>query len=102
MNIYSQQMESNDIKIKKKIFIYKTVGKTSINADLYQTADNTVLKLIIIWIHGGALIFGSRTDLPEEQMKFYLKADYSVISIDYRLAPETKLPEIIEDITPSR
>ena len=98
MIIYPQQMEAHDIKIKKKTFIYKTVGKTPIHADLYQTTGKTKLKPAIIWIHGGALIFGSRTDLPEEQMKFYLKAGYSVISIDYRLAPETKLPEIVEDI----
>ncbi len=98
MNTYPQQMVANDIKIKKKTFIYKTVGKTPIHADLYQTIANTELKPAIIWIHGGALIFGSRTDLQEEQMKFYLTAGYSVISIDYRLAPETKLPGIVEDI----
>jgi acetyl esterase/lipase len=28
----------------------------------------------------------------------YLAAGYTVISIDYRLAPETKLPEILEDL----
>jgi acetyl esterase/lipase len=28
----------------------------------------------------------------------YLQAGYAVVSIDYRLAPETKLPEIIEDL----
>jgi acetyl esterase/lipase len=98
MNIYPQQMEANDIKIQKKTFIYKTVGKTRIHADLYQTIANTELKPAIIWIHGGALIFGSRTGLQEEQMKFYLTAGYSVISIDYRLAPETRLPGIVEDI----
>src|SRR5215208_5835940 len=98
MNLYPQQMEATATNIKKNTFIYKTVGKTPIHADLYQTIDTTVLKPVIIWIHGGALIFGSREDVPEEQMKFYLKEGYSVISIDYRLAPETKLPEIMEDL----
>ena len=31
-------------------------------------------------------------------MKLYLNAGYTLISIDYRLAPETKLAEIIEDL----
>ncbi|HEY5918193.1 MAG TPA: alpha/beta hydrolase [Chryseolinea sp.] len=96
VNTYSQSAESNDID--KKTFTYKTIDKIQIKADLFRTADNTSLKPVIIWIHGGALIFGSRNDLPEEQKKFYLKAGYSLVSIDYRLAPSTKLPEIVDDV----
>src|SRR5687767_5047291 len=96
VNTYSQSAESNDID--KKTFTYKTIDKIQIKADLFRTTDNTSLKPVIIWIHGGALIFGSRNDLPEEQKKFYLKAGYSVVLIDYRLAPSTKLPEIVNDV----
>jgi acetyl esterase/lipase len=56
------------------------------------------MRPIIVWIHGGALIWGGRNSLPKEQLEFYLNAGYSVLSIDYRLAPETKLYEITEDI----
>jgi acetyl esterase/lipase len=56
------------------------------------------LKPVIIWIHGGALMGGSRARLSEEQKKLYLGAGYSIVAIDYRLAPETKLPAIIEDV----
>jgi acetyl esterase/lipase len=98
VNTYSQPREVNDIEISKKTFSYKTVDKVQIKADLYRTADNTTPKPVIIWIHGGALIFGSRNDLPEEQKKFYLSAGYSLVSIDYRLAPSTKLPEIVNDV----
>lgn len=98
INSYSQLKGENDTKIIYKTFIYKTVGKTSIKADLIKTPDDSTLKPVIIWIHGGGLIFGSRTDIPEEQVKLYLKAGYSLVSIDYRLAPETKLPEIVDDV----
>lgn len=30
--------------------------------------------------------------------KMFLDAGYAIVSIDYRLAPETKLPDIIEDV----
>ena len=96
VNTYSQSREDNNIT--KKTFTYKTIDNVQIKADLYRRADNTTLTAVIIWIHGGALIFGSRNDLPEEQKKFYLKAGYSLVSIDYRLAPSTKLPEIVNDV----
>ena len=41
---------------------------------------------------------GNREWLSPEQLKMYLGAGYTVVSIDYRLAPETKLPWIIADI----
>jgi len=98
VNAYSQSPAGNDIEIAKKTFSYKTIDKVQIKADLYRTAENPTAKPVIIWIHGGALIFGSRNDLPEEQKKFYLNAGYSLVSIDYRLAPSTKLPEIVNDV----
>jgi acetyl esterase/lipase len=32
------------------------------------------------------------------QLDRYLAAGYTVVAIDYRLAPETKLPGILEDV----
>ncbi len=84
--------------IEKSTHTYKTVGDVQIQADLYQVQDQNVLSPVIIWIHGGALIWGSRNDLPEEQLTFYLNAGFTVVSIDYRLAPETKLDEIVTDV----
>ena len=78
-------------------YVYKTVGDHEIRADVYRKPGKEV-RPGIIWIHGGALIFGSRTSIADTQLTLYLNAGYTVISIDYRLAPETKLPEIISDI----
>jgi acetyl esterase/lipase len=97
--IYSQQTLGKDTIIIKSTFVYKTIGKARIHADLYRTNEPAELKPAIIWIHGGALMFGSRADIPEEQLKLYIKAGYTLIAIDYRLAPETKLPQIISDVT---
>src|SRR5690606_26433549 len=51
-----------------------------------------------IYIHSGALIFGSRNWLPQEQIKLYHDAGFNVVSIDYRLAPETTLAPIVDDV----
>ena len=75
MQSYGQSTLANNIQFKKRTFLYKTADKVPINADLFQPIEDSGLRPVIIWIHGGALIFGNRTGLPEEQMKFYLKAD---------------------------
>jgi len=76
---------------------YKTVGGLPLRADVYRP-DNRGGRPIVVWIHGGGLILGSRRALPEDQRRLYLQSGYVVVSIDYRLAPETKLPGILEDL----
>ncbi|MGI6608936.1 MAG: alpha/beta hydrolase [Limnochordia bacterium] len=76
---------------------YKKVGNVELQLDAYQLAGSAG-RPAILWIHGGALIFGNRRQLPSDQVEFYLSRGYTVISIDYRLAPEAKLPEIVDDV----
>lgn len=81
----------------KTTYTYKTVGDLAIKADIYRTPDMTV-RPTILWLHGGALIFGHRGNLAAWQAKRYVDAGYTVIAADYRLAPESKLPEILDDV----
>ena len=78
-------------------YTVKVVGNCRIHADVYQPSDGGVHPGVV-WLHGGALIFGSRSRLHPAQRALYLQAGYSVVAMDYRLAPETRLPEIIEDL----
>jgi acetyl esterase/lipase len=82
--------------VSKGTFVYKTAGGCEIRADVYSAGDGP--RPVILWIHGGALIMGWRGGLADSQRDRYLGAGYHVVSIDYRLAPETKLPEIAEDL----
>jgi acetyl esterase/lipase len=86
-----------EIEWNMQSYTYKTIGNCRIQADVYQT-DRRNNQAAILWIHGGALICGSRSAIASYQLRRYLDAGFTVISIDYRLAPETKLPEIIEDL----
>lgn len=81
----------------RKTYTYKTVGKLPIKADVYRLPGDDV-RPVIVWIHGGGLITGERGGPAIEQRKRYLDAGYVIVSIDYRLAPETKLAGIIEDV----
>lgn len=81
----------------KATYTYKRVGECDIKADVYRLPGKDV-RPAIMWIHGGALIFGDRSTVRPDQLQRYLQAGYTVVSIDYRLAPETKLPAILEDV----
>jgi len=83
--------------IGKATYTYKFADGHPILADVYRPPDNRV-RPAILWIHGGALIFGDRTTIHEAQLERYIKEGFVVVAIDYRLAPETKLPGIIEDL----
>jgi acetyl esterase/lipase len=83
---------------KPTTYTYKSVKDCQIRADVYRPLKGTELAPAIVHIHGGCLIYGSRQDMNPRQLELYLRAGYTVVSIDYRLAPETKLPEIIEDV----
>jgi len=76
--------------------IYKTTGICPIYLDTYINPER--YSPVIVYIHGGALIWGSRKSINQTQLSLYLEAGFSVVSIDYRLAPETRLPEIVQDI----
>jgi acetyl esterase/lipase len=76
---------------------YKTVGECKAELTVYRNPGDEV-RPALMFIHGGALIGGSRTWIPLDQLRGFLDAGFVVVSIDYRLAPETKLPDIIEDL----
>ena len=61
-------------------------------------ANDDVTRPVVVWIHGGALMGGRRAGIDPRVKKMMLEAGYVIVAIDYRLAPETKLPGIIEDL----
>lgn len=97
-NTHADTEKGKFTEIEKRTFVYKDVGGLPIELDFFQTNGNKKMTPVIVWIHGGALIAGNRGGLLEWQKRLYIDAGYSIASIDYRLAPETKLPDIIEDL----
>jgi acetyl esterase/lipase len=75
----------------------KVVDGCAIQADVYRPSDEAGCPAIL-WLHGGALIFGSRERIHPAQRDLYLAAGYAVVAADYRLAPETRLSEIVGDV----
>jgi acetyl esterase/lipase len=58
---------------------------------------------LIVWVHGGGWLFGSRRRLPPNLFQHrlhdrMLEAGYAVAAVDYRLARETGLPGMLLDL----
>lgn len=71
-------------------------------ADIYrQNKSYFHYKGVLLYFHGGGLIFGRRQDLPEQHILTFLDHGYAVIAFDYRLSPASKLPDIMEDVSRS-
>ena len=81
----------------EETIVYKTVGPTKIEADIYRR-NGDQSRPCVVWIHGGALIMGSRQGIPGDIRKLCEGQNYVLVSLDYRLAPEVQLPAIIEDL----
>lgn len=84
--------------VESQTHIYRTIRGCNIRADVYPASQGAALCPALVWIHGGALIEGNRRQIVPEQLAAYHAAGFTVVAIDHRLAPETKLPAIVEDV----
>jgi acetyl esterase/lipase len=104
----SLQSESHPVEFRKieilnlaepqlETHTYKQAGNVAIKADVYRYQD-AAPRPVVVWIHGGALIMGHRESVDQRLKELCTDNGWIVVSIDYRLAPETQLPEIIRDV----
>src|SRR4051794_34766251 len=81
----------------RETYVYKEVDGCRIKLDVHRAPGHEV-RPVVVWIHGGALIMGHRGGIDRALLGALTGAGYVVVSIDYRLAPETKLPAIVADV----
>ena len=86
-----------DKPLVKTTHVYKTVGDVKVEADVYRP-EGAEARPVVVWIHGGALIVGSRSQVPKQILELCTRERFVFVSLDYRLAPEVKLPQIAEDL----
>lgn len=72
-------------------FVYEGLP---LQATFYPASAVPPKPLTLLYLHGGGLVFGDRNDLPDTYKKMLSDAGYSLLTIDYPLAPEAQLPEI--------
>jgi acetyl esterase len=68
----------------------------SVPCRLYKPELNKTLP-IIVWFHGGGWVIGSVDGSDGTARHLALGSGFAVLSVDYRLAPETKYPGPLND-----
>lgn len=87
--------------VVEKSFVYKMVNGTPLNAYVYRLPGEAA-QPVLIHFHPGALMMGKARLTIEGKGKSYksdlLEMGYTIVSVEYRLAPAAKLAEIVEDV----
>ncbi|MEI6710321.1 MAG: alpha/beta hydrolase [Actinomycetota bacterium] len=72
-------------------------GAPEVNLAIYTPRNGNGLFPCIFHIHGGGYVRGSTAELSPVHRRLALEANCVIVSVDYRLAPETRFPGAIED-----
>ncbi len=83
--------------VPKKSYVYKEAGDLRIELDVHRPETEDRLP-VLVWIHGGALLMGNRNGVPGHLLSLCRSEGFALVSIDYRLAPHVKAPEIVGDV----
>ncbi|KAJ4956026.1 hypothetical protein NE237_012809 [Protea cynaroides] len=91
--------ESADSDVISKDVPLNLANKTSVRIYRPRNATKDSNLPLIIYYHGGGFIFFSPGSLPFDRfcLRMALEIPAVVVSIDYRLAPEHRLPAAYED-----
>jgi acetyl esterase/lipase len=76
-------------------------GTSALRLDLYYpTTVRYAHAPVILWIHGGTWMHGSRSSAAHNDQVAELRArGFAVAAIDYTLAPASRFPDQIQDLT---
>jgi len=83
-----------DVKISTKII-------AGVYTEIFTPAEgvkNTNLDKVLINLHGGGFVYGSRFYSHLESIPISAVGQIKVVSIDYRMAPEYQFPAASEDV----
>ena len=78
------------------MYVYKSAVGCDIRLDLYLTSQPSAPLLVMI--HGGGFVFGSRRDISKTKIEFFKSHGIHVAVIDYRLLPESTFIETLSDV----
>ncbi|MEO1772411.1 alpha/beta hydrolase [Candidatus Enterococcus ferrettii] len=79
--------------MKSQHFVYRRLGDLVLEMTFYPQQAESTRETTILYFHGGGFLFGQRDDLT--YINQLMENGMNVLTIDYPLAPETALTEIV-------
>ncbi|WP_371361729.1 Acetyl esterase [Sporomusa rhizae] len=76
------------------VMAYENKTAFPIKATFHRAAENRK-NVSILYLHGGGMVFGTKDDLPKAYIELILENGYDLLMLDYLLAPESNLEEMI-------
>src|SRR3989339_498458 len=76
--LFSQSIQPDYSNIE-----YALADNISLTLDVYLPNNVTAPCPVIVWVHGGAWLTGSKENL---ECLFLIKSGYAIVSINYRLS----------------
>lgn len=67
---------------------------TDVNTDLSDPPSTPLL----IYLHGGGLVYGTRNDLPKQHIDLFIELGYQVLCLDYPLLPSVSFDVLLETL----
>ncbi|PWN27229.1 alpha/beta-hydrolase, partial [Jaminaea rosea] len=80
--------------------VFKKASDLDISLDVYvpkSASESSPCSTVLVWWHGGGLLQGTRKAAAPHLLRAVDEHNIVVVSADYRLAPQTRLPRILGD-----
>jgi len=72
-------------------------GAPAVGVRMYRPRSATGNIPVLVWMHGGGMILGNNLSEEESNAAFARELGIAVVSVDYRLAPQSTAPAAVED-----
>lgn len=80
---------------KMNEYIYKKINDLELKFKIYRAKESIGN---IIYVPGGGLLYSNNNDLPINHIHKFNNSGYNIISLSYRLCPESDISDILCDI----
>lgn len=78
--------------------VFKTIGSLELELNVYWREHSRGAPVLIYFHGNGSPLQGARWDIPQHMYDGISKWKYTLVSADYRLAPQVGIQEIFEDV----
>ncbi len=78
--------------------VFATVDGKRLKLDIYHARSGNRLAPVLMYVHGGAWILGSRREQGLPLIHRMARAGWVVVAVDYRLSPAATFPDHLVDL----